>query len=567
MSFDAHELRIRKIFVGDTIFTIPRNQRKYVWTEKQWRELLGDIFYIKNMKAENKQAEINHFFGSFVLQEHDNINEVIDGQQRITTLIILLSSICVLFNEMNNKEQFGITKQYLLGNIGLQSQFIRLKNDTLVNLALIVEQATEYRENILTNSIFDEILFDKLEEGNKKIIECFYFYYGMFKERAIIVNDLIEIRDIVLDIKVIRIASEDELDCYDIFEILNARGVELEEGELLKNYIYKYARPKYSIDRAKEIWTKIEYNMRECNSNMEQFLSHFVTYKYSKPTRNEGVYRIIKVNTEKEKVNELLDDLYEDSCRYIWFYYPEKATNKTVSTCLAYFKMINHRQFRPLFLSIFRAFEKGKISENDMENICLYLRNFSYAFTLVVGNTSNSIENIIYDCAKEICDFPCVENLRKLMRLLEVHYPDYNTFERCFLNLGFSNKNKQYRNSNNRKRAFYILKEIEEFQQKTSELRCNVEGCNIEHLMNDSETSVFPSKIGNLLLLSEKINGNMGDTNFNTKKNYLMQSNLITVKNFLKYYGDNDTWDQEKIEYRTKKIANFAYENVWKLNF
>ena len=51
MSFDAHEEKIRKILAGDTKFTIPRNQRKYVWEEKQWKELLGDIIYIKNRQA------------------------------------------------------------------------------------------------------------------------------------------------------------------------------------------------------------------------------------------------------------------------------------------------------------------------------------------------------------------------------------------------------------------------------------------------------------------------------------------------------------------------------------
>lgn len=47
MSFDAHEEKIRKIFAGDAKFEIPRNQRKYVWKEKQWKELLGDILYIR----------------------------------------------------------------------------------------------------------------------------------------------------------------------------------------------------------------------------------------------------------------------------------------------------------------------------------------------------------------------------------------------------------------------------------------------------------------------------------------------------------------------------------------
>lgn len=59
MSFDAHEEKIRKIFSEDAKYTIPRNQRKYVWEEKQWKELVGDIDYIKKC---NIPLRIFHIF-------------------------------------------------------------------------------------------------------------------------------------------------------------------------------------------------------------------------------------------------------------------------------------------------------------------------------------------------------------------------------------------------------------------------------------------------------------------------------------------------------------------------
>ena len=129
MSFDAHEEKIRKIFAGDAKFETPRNQRKYVWKEKQWKELLGDILYIKRKQLVEKK-EINHFLGTFVLQEKDNYYEIIDGQQRITTLLIILSAICAVFNEMKNEEEHGKTRQYIVGNIGLKSQYCRMKNNS-----------------------------------------------------------------------------------------------------------------------------------------------------------------------------------------------------------------------------------------------------------------------------------------------------------------------------------------------------------------------------------------------------------------------------------------------------
>ena len=120
-------------------------------------------------------------------------------------------------------------------------------------------------------------------------------------------------------------------------------------------------------------------------------------------------------------------------------------------------------------------------------------------------------------------------------------------------------------NSNNRKRMRYIHSELEEYEQETNELNCNLRDCNLEHIMNDSECNMYTSRVGNILLLSEHINNNMGNASFVEKKEKLKRSQLATVKKFLKNYGNCEVWDEEKIEKRTKAIAKLAYDKVWKL--
>ena len=565
MSFDAHEERIRNIFSGDAQFIIPRNQRKYVWEEKQWRELLGDIEYSKKRK-EDTNADISHFLGSFVLQEDGAFYEIIDGQQRITTLFIILSALCIRFNEMENKEEHGITRQYLSGNIGLESQYTRLTNKNIFNISFIMSQACKYRENLCKNMLLDKSLMSKESGGNKRIIDCFYFYYNYFVEKFENFQELVLIREVILDMKVIHIKSKNELDCYDIFEILNARGVDLEESELLKNYIFKYAQPQYSIDRAKEIWIKIEKNMEKCNGNMEQFLAHFVTYRYCRPSKDEGVFRIIKTNTNKIEVNILLDDLLVASERYIMFYHPETAKSDTIKKCLEFLELVKHRQFRPLIMSLMDAHSREYYTDVQLDNMCNYLRNFSFAYTLVMKNTSNNIDKKVHELSQEVYSQHSEIVLNKIKIELNKFYPEYSEFEAAFLNIGFSNKNKKYSNSNNRKRMKYIHSMIEEFEQNTNELVCNLKECNLEHIMNDSESNVYTSRVGNILLLSEHINNNMGNATFSEKKEKLKNSKLATVKKFLDNYGNVDKWDEEKINNRTKMIAKLAYSNVWKLD-
>lgn len=565
MSFDAHEEKIRKIFAGDIKFIIPRNQRKYVWEEKQWKELVGDIDYIKKCST-NSDDDISHFLGSFVLQENDSYFEIIDGQQRITTLFMVLSAICVLFNELGSEEEHGKTRQYLSGNIGLKSQYMRLINQNISNVSIIMAQACQYRKCIQTSNLLDKTLIDKKDDGNKRILNCFEFYYNYFAENYREIEELILIREIVLNMKVIHIASENELDCYDIFEILNARGVDLEESELLKNYIFKYAQPEYPVDRAKEIWTRIENNMEICKGNMEQFLAHFVIYRYYKPTKDEGVFRIIKGNTNKNEVNKLLDDILEASKIYILFYYPEKVNNIRIEKCLNFFALVNHRQFRPLIMAIFDAYEKEYYTEKQVENICIYLKNFLFAYILVMKNSSNLIDTKIHELSQNVYKQHSQTELNQIKIELNKFYPEFKEFESAFLNIGFSNKNKKYSNSNNRKRMFYIHSEIEAYEQDTNELICNIKECNLEHIMNDSENYMSTSQVGNILLLSEHINNNMGNASFAEKKKKLERSKLATVKKFLKYYGNSEKWDEDLIEKRTKAIAKLAYDKVWKLD-
>ena len=568
MSFDAQEQKIRKIFSGETKFKIPRNQRKYVWDEKQWRELLEDIKYIY-IQNKNSKTDITHFFGSFVLQEELGDYVIIDGQQRITTLMVILSSICVLFNELECEEEFGITKQFLLGNINLSSQYVRIENDALFNLTLLVNQVAEYRKKLTSKTLLDTRLYRK-DEQNKKILSCFHYYYQQFQELIEEGKDKVEnlrlIRSTVLNMKVVHIVSEDELDCYDIFEILNARGVDLEESELLKNFIFKYSRPKYQIDTSKELWKQIESNMEQCNSNMEQFLMHFTTYRFKKPQKQENVFRIIKSQSDKSNISKLLDDLLEDSHTYTYFYNPQSAPRSKITKTLEFFKIVNHRQFRPLFLALMNANVNGQLTDKDVDDIFIFLRNFYFAFGTICGGTSNVIDYTVHDFSRKIYLNPCKEVLEELKVSLKKYYPEVDTFKANFCEVGYSNKNPKYTNSNNGKRINYIFNEIENYLQITDEVHCSTENCNIEHIMCDSKEEDTPCKIGNLILIAENINSNMKDKAYKEKIELMKKSEMMLVKNFIKHYGENEIWTVDNIRCRGEKLAFLAYNKVWLLS-
>ncbi len=111
MAFDAHDRQIGEI-LNRAVFDIPRNQRRYVWSRNNWKELLDDIIFSCGSNT------TFHFLGSIVLENKGKTNgldyyTIIDGQQRITTIVLFLIAIMKLFNEYDMEDDFFGTLEYV----------------------------------------------------------------------------------------------------------------------------------------------------------------------------------------------------------------------------------------------------------------------------------------------------------------------------------------------------------------------------------------------------------------------------------------------------------------------
>ena len=106
MSFSAEERAVRNLFTKCS-YKIPRNQRDYIWDQRRWEELFNDLLFV----TEHPEVNKTHFIGSFVFKDlgsHVGIARylVVDGQQRLATLLILLSAIQRLFHRWNFEKEF-----------------------------------------------------------------------------------------------------------------------------------------------------------------------------------------------------------------------------------------------------------------------------------------------------------------------------------------------------------------------------------------------------------------------------------------------------------------------------
>ena len=569
MAFDAEQRKMNDILSGDFKYIIPRYQRKYVWQEKQWRELFDDIKYCLDvaMAQDDTGVEWTHFLGSFVFERQGKDLIVIDGQQRLTTITIMLCAICTMYSEFKDEAHFRGVKKYIIGTDDMGADYVRVDNQDLRNYQFIVAEATRYNPLLYGQSLATASYLEKSPQDNVNVKECFYFFYSQFQEliqnceRPI--EKLNNIKDKIMGLDVIDIRATNQRESYNIFEILNARGVDLKQHELIKNYIFKYIHPCAKIDPAKLKWDVMETKLYiEKRSVMDSFFTHYIAHRFEKPDKDNTEFRIVKQYCDRTHMEDLLDDLAEKACYYRMFYCPLECDNIVIRKSLQFFADKNHRQFRPLFLSIISAYKSGKITEREAELFFQLLNNFYFGYGVVCGGKSNAIDDIVYEYARKIENEDARAAMRELKLKLQQYYPDYSTFESNFILLGWSHSVKYYKTMSKKKIVQYILSNIEEhFLNKNGELA--VLKFSLEHIANDDGT-ISHCTIGNLLMLAEPINGNAQDKPFAEKLSFYEQSNFISTKNFVNRNKNIDQWTNEQIEKRGKYMAKLAYSEIWK---
>lgn len=270
----AHEQPIAKIFGGDYVFQIPGFQRPYSWTTQQAQDLLEDCLgFMKDDEPGDQQTPF--FLGSIVLTkpENDPHSDVIDGQQRLTTITLLLSALRAHLSATEGK---GITQLiYEQGNpilrtedrfrLSLRSRDTEFFQNNVqreggfAKLIAMGDQTSDSRQNLRNNAI----LF------NQRLVE-------LKVEERLALAQFIATRCFLV------VVSTPDLDsAYRIFQVLNSRGLPLAPGDILKAQIVG------AIEEAqREAYTKKWEDLEESLGREEfsEFLSHVrMIYRKAKP--------------------------------------------------------------------------------------------------------------------------------------------------------------------------------------------------------------------------------------------------------------------------------------------
>lgn len=578
MDLHAYTKSISDLLSVNKKYIVPRFQREYSWEKEEVMELWRDL--CSSVRVESGDCvNSEYFIGSLVLVGQDSSPEmkIVDGQQRLTTITILLSALTQTYRDISGENLAnGLYNQFIEGRDSSNEPYFKLINETPKPFFQIGIQNFEKEAMTASN------------EEETKLIEAYSNLYGALtlqslKKNFRYFNDISGIdsekhlallnalRDQTLNyLKVIYITVTNEEDAYTIFETLNARGINLSAVDLVKNLIFKELNKTHPDDFAKSGWKKIRTALTEgaITINIDTFFRHFWLSKYG--FTSEGrIYKTFKKFYDDGTItsNDFLANLVTNADYYKSIVNPNIADwpqqeEKRIYESLKALNLFKVVQPRPLLLALKRARVDGKIDINDHRETLVVLEKFHFIFTAISSSRASGIDGKYSKTARAIEDctyrYQARAILDELTADLIAKLPARDVFERNFVKLWFTN-----RRTKDKKLIQYIFRQIEKHKRSTSELTTDI--ITLEHIIpqSNSSASSYVGLIGNLLPLDGAIN-NIADTaSFTDKLSLFAGSELRIVEEFVAQNSSFSCWTQARVIQASKAFSDLAYDTVW----
>lgn len=564
-NFNTRNDTFRKLMGNGLTYRIPRFQRDFSWTDDEWEDLWQDI--LGTIKPGGEPA---HYMGYLVLQsENDKSYDVIDGQQRLTTLSIIvlaaMKNLQRLIDSGKNPEQ---SKQRL---DQLRQAYIGyLDPVTLVSqskLTLNRNNDHYYQNYIVPLSKLPQRNLKSTEHLLRKAFEWFDKHIGDYikgieEEPGKALAELIETMSDRLFFTVISVT--DELNAYKVFETLNARGVRLSATDLLKNYLFsvlhKQGQHEHEMKNLEYRWESIVGRLG--SESFPDFLRVHWNSRHSF-VRQTDLFKTIRSEiTSSERAFQLIREMEEDVDTFLALTQPEISRwNREWIDYANHIRMFNVRQPYPLLMAAKRC-----MNDADFEDLLRGCMIISLRYN-VIGNQPTSEQERVYNQVSEKVSKGMIQNARDALILMRSIYPSDEAFR-----TSFTEKTIKTTQSRNNRVVRYILCQLEK-QLSGIDHDFESDAFTIEHILpqnpesgwdafSESEQEPMTYRIGNMTLLEKDRNKDMGNSDYPIKRDIYNKSNFLITR---KISEENKEWNPERIANRQKGMARQAI-SIWRIN-
>lgn len=537
----ASETKFQPIIEGTKQYVVPLFQRPYSWEKKEWDVLWEDLIWL----CENEEPT-SHFIGSIVTMPTVSVPEgvskflLIDGQQRLTTIFILLALLRDVAKSKGDNDLAQEIEQTMLVNP------FKKGGDYFKLLPTQIDRNTF---KVLIQSAETNI------DGH--ILQCYQFFERKLKQSNVEVTALNKV--VSTRLSVVSIVLDHDDNPHLVFESLNAKGRPLTQSDLIRNYFFMRIHVDEQEATHSKYWEPMQIALGE---NLTECIRHYLM-RTGSIVKQGDVYFTLKDRVGKSDALKALKDIAVFAGYYKKFLTPENEPDVRLRNALVRLKRLEVTTAYPFLLNCYHDYAQGQISADDLLRILQTIENYVIRRFVCNVPTSqlNKIFPLLYQQAQLKTPLGLTDGVRSVLQ--SRGYPKDTEFRIRLID------SKLYGAGERLIKAKLILETLESaYQHKEQPAFDNL---TIEHVMPQTLTDwwqshlgedwqadheLYLNTLGNLTLTA--YNAELSNDPFPKKRQRLSNSHLELNK----YFQGVATWNRVAIDVRSKALANLAL-TVW----
>lgn len=556
----ADKIIMQKVFSQDFWFIIPEYQRSYVWQTDNVTELIEDLYYAFENKPDNE-----YFLGSLVLKRVDNDEypeyEVLDGQQRLTTFLVMLATIRDILENINHKlnlQKKIYQEEDELDNVPSRPRITYEIRDTVedfINKYVLEMDGTTKKQDLLYEKETGNISISNMANAILILRDEFYEKENLQQFARFLFNKAL----------FIYVSTDNQEDAFRMFTILNNRGIPLTSADILKSINIGSLEDDRDIKRYARMWEDVEGRHGEY---FDRFLAFVRTILVKEKARTNlleefevKIYKRDKPSSEArlslgKETFELIqqyDEIYEN----VIDLGNNNLSNKFKNLITVMKIGFRSEDWIPPLMFYYFKFQSDRLDE--------FLKKLEYKFAgdWVCGVTPTYRLEAMNDILKEI-EKTEISGLDSLLANKKLFGIDESAFR---VNVNSSIYKRQY--------ARHLLLKLEYLLSDNTVHLSGYKYITVEHVLpqNPNQDSqwlkdfssdareYWTNRIANLVLISKIKNSALSNLDFEEKKKQYLEKRIDAFKGNKIFINQNNEWKPEILEKRQQEIVDLLVQN------
>ncbi len=530
--------------IADNRFFVPTHQRDYKWDRDRVEQFFDDLI------AARDRNDRYYFIGLMVfMREEDGRLRVLDGQQRLATAIIMFSALRAWFAtvgtaETANNLQYDFVGRTDYGETSPRPKLtLNLNNDEVFQefvvsgspIHLITERLRYTNKNHNTFPLLDAIVYihdriAKLAEEKTSTAATYFSDLIIFMREKVIV---------------VRLTVPNELNAFKVFETLNDRGMDLSAIDLVKNHMFGLAHQESSsaLDQLERRWSQLSDTLKE--SKQEDFLKTYWISRHGLAYTDDIFDGVKNACKAPQQAKEMSQDMLEGAEHFAALDLADDAVwrphSDRVRQLVTDLRLLGSKLVRPVVLSGVKRFSAG-----DLEKLLWLLQVIIIRWQIVRMGRPGIIERTCARLAQAIWAREVKSTKDGFDYLAEPYGTDAE----------FRENLDKYENATSSKTLF-VLGKIEEHERPIRKGKAGSElkpsKLTLEHILPRNPGKDWKSvvngdqlivtecveRLGNLCLVNELRNNDLGNHGFSKKREIYATSDLLTTKKL----AENTEWN------------------------